>query len=1075
MLLQGKIIAESPIYRGNARKTLFTRDDDGEDRRVSLAGEIGGTASSLMDAFIGGTADGRNIGLLNELWKRLYGDGMPYSLIEDVSCKLQKTSYTSDRFFDLRMGLMLDEDRWASIANANYKMETVFRHATFDFNMTINDKALRQGNNAARLYYLMEELRAERFWFGAGKSKGLGRLRLEMDLAELKPDAPPQIQPAANHLRITLTFDATNPVLVGWNWGKVEPEKPSFAAIEGRLLIAAMRDLPTEVRERLQAVIGGPILTPEDWKQKLVDYLPRTIAIWLQEQGAEEQEVWTLSLSALKKLRKGRYPIAKQVVKAAEPLCDQPFPSKEAAEAAFEEALEDKANMAGRLVKVMDSQRVTRREIPSDVWMELVEGFGFDNELKEALTPLLDDEAALTRRLAQACQAVLPRLYQQIDQQIDLLQSDTWVDEEIANREAHLRIKEMLLKGEIDEDQWRSASPPEGVSTRAWQDFRDEHRRVRYRHMTHTRNLRKSITNDRNFIAFLQNYRSQARQELAQSYNVDFRGGGPFNRQVSRKYGKPYDTVFMRMLSWTPSQTNAGGWEIYIPGSTIKGAFRRRASQVLKTYLGEGRDTEMMIQRLFGAQGQIGLVYFSDAYLVDPHDPHTAWCSMDGVRMNPSTGQPIETAKSDYLFAYGKDLVFQIRLDLQDISDEDLSAMALFFHLLDDFRRGDIVIGGEKTSGFGWVKAKMHELTWLTGDRAGVTDALFAEQELNLKQDGLWWRLDLTDQSVKEALPTLPTLPLQQSVQQPPVAQEGFISHRSFGGHCGLLFVEAEVLTPLHIRESGEPSWTTRLDEGPVNGWDAFSMSPPAAAMRPDDRTYALPSKSVKGMVRHIYTIASDAQQPSGDLSRLNPADALFGWVGKGTNQALMGRVVFNFATFESPELAWFKAPYPYTGWRFDPVKSEWEVQEGQETSKYRIAETWRLFRHKPLPSLVKRLDDFTPDAVQANYFRAIMPNAKAKFAIRFWNLNDEELKRLMWSVNLQSGLAHKIGHHRYLGFGSLKLRVLPESYLIDWSKRYADVPDEEWQRPIDVETWIDHHVISHYVALMKALDVGAL
>ncbi|HDQ73789.1 MAG TPA: hypothetical protein ENN19_17085, partial [Chloroflexi bacterium] len=285
----------------------------------------------------------------------------------------------------------------------------------------------------------------------------------------------------------------------------------------------------------------------------------------------------------------------------------------------------------------------------------------------------------------------------------------------------------------------------------------------------------------------------------------------------------------------------------------------------------------------------------------------------------------------------------------------------------------------------------------------------------------------------------------------------------------------AEVLTPLHIRESGEPSWTVTLSEGPVNGWDAFSMSPPEAAMRPDNRTYALPSKSVKGMIRHIYTIASDAQQPSVDLGRLNPADALFGWVGKGTNQALMGRLVFNFATFESPELTWFKTPYPYTGWHFDPVKGEWQMQEGRETSKHRIAETWRLFRHKPLPPFVKRLDDFTPDAVQANYFRAIMPGSKAKFTIRFWNLNDEELKRLIWSVNLQPGLAHKIGHHRYLGFGSLKLRVLPESYFIDWSKRYADVPDEEWQRPIDVEKWLDHHVIAHYVALMKALDVGAL
>ncbi|MFP4393949.1 MAG: RAMP superfamily CRISPR-associated protein [Anaerolineales bacterium] len=1073
MLLQGEIVAESPVYRGNARKTLFTRDDDGQDRRVSLAGEIGGTAKSLMDAFIGGTGDGRNIGLLNELWDRLYGEGMPYNLIKGVTCELQDASYASDHFFDLRMGLKLDEDRWASIANANYKMETVFRQAVFDFEMTVDDQALQENHNAARLYYMMEELRAGRFWFGAGKSKGLGRLRLKIDLDALEPNEPPHIDPAANHLQMNLTFSATNPVLVGWNWGKVDPEIPSFTAVEGRLLIAAMRDLPTEVQERLQGVLGGPILTPDDWKRKLAEYLPRTIAIWLQEGSAEEREVWTLAESALKKLRKGRYPIAKQVVEAAQPLCGQPFPSKEAAEAAFEKALGDKANMAGRLVNEMESERMTRHEIQEDVWAELAGGLGFDEPLQEDLTGLLDDEAALTKRLTRACEAVLPRLYQQVNQQIDLLQSDTWVDEEIKSRGEHLQIKVMLLKGEIDEHQWKSSSPPEGVSTRAWQTFRDEHRRVRYRYMTHPRNLRKSIVNDRNFIAFLQGYRSKARQELAQPYNVDFRGGGPFNRQINRKYGKPYDTVFMRMLSWAPSNTRDGGWEIYIPGSTIKGAFRRRASQVLKTYLGEGGGTEAMIKRLFGAQGQIGLVYFSDAYLTDPHDPNTAWCSMDGVRMNPSTGQPIENAKSDYLFAYGNDLVFQVRLDLQDITDRDLPAVALLFHLLEDFRRGDIVIGGEKTSGFGWVEAEMQKLTWLTGNRADVTDVLFPEREL--RRDGLWWRLDLGGEGVTETLPSLPSLPLRQSVQQPPVAREGFISHRAFGGNCGMLVVEAEALTPLHIRESGEPSWQVTLSKGQVNGWDAFSMSPPEAAMRPEDRTYALPSKSVKGMIRHIYTIASDSQQPSVDLSRLNPADALFGWVGKGTDQSVMGRLAFSFAMFEEAELAWFKAPYPYTGWRFNPTKGEWVVHEDQAVSKYKIADTWRVFRHKPLAPLVKQLDDFTPDDVQASYFRALLPGAKAKFTIRFWNLEDEELQRLMWSVHLQPGLAHKIGHRRYLGFGSLKLRVLPESYFIDWSQRYANVPDEEWQRPIDVASWINPEVIAHYVGLMKALDVGAL
>ena len=77
MILQGKLIAESPIYRGNARKTLFTRDGDGAHRLVSLPGEISGTAQALMDAFIGQSRNGKNIGLLDESWQRLYGEPLP--------------------------------------------------------------------------------------------------------------------------------------------------------------------------------------------------------------------------------------------------------------------------------------------------------------------------------------------------------------------------------------------------------------------------------------------------------------------------------------------------------------------------------------------------------------------------------------------------------------------------------------------------------------------------------------------------------------------------------------------------------------------------------------------------------------------------------------------------------------------------------------------------------------------------------------------------------------------------------------------------------------------------------------
>ncbi|MCX7837978.1 MAG: RAMP superfamily CRISPR-associated protein [Anaerolineae bacterium] len=1071
MQLQGKLIAETPIYRGNMRKTLFTRDGDGTQRLVSLAGEIAGTAQALMDAFIGKSRDGKNSGLLLQLWQRLYGEPMPPDLITRVECRLRQEAYPRDRFFDLRMGLRLDEDRWAIEANANYKMETLYRNAVFDFALTVNDAVMQKEPNAARLYFVLQELCEGRFWFGAGKSKGLGRVRLELQTPLPAPTTVPTLQPRANHLRLTLTFNARNPVLVGWNWGKVEPDVPAYKAVEGRLLVEAMRDLPEGIRHRLSLVLAGPILTPDDWKQRFAELLPRTIAVWLRDRSAAVLETWVLHTSALNKLSKGKHPLGQQVLQAAQRFCEKPFPSKDAARTALEDALGDKAHMAKRILEVLECQQTETYQLDAEAWRELNEAFGFDATLQEQVTAALQDEDALTQVFARAVKPLLPRLYLQVDQQITLVQSDAWVDAEIDTREQHLKIKTLLLQGKISEAQWDDRnSPPAGVPLAAWRSFLDEHPRARYQHLLNATNLRKSITNDQNFIAFLKSYRERVRVELAQPHLIDFRAGGPFNRDVSRKYGKPYDTVFMRMLTWSPSSQQEGAWEIYIPGSTIKGAFRKRASQVLKTLWGESPKTTQVLDYLFGTQGKRGTVFFSDAYLADPRTPERNWCSMDGVRMDPATARPIETAKRDYLFPYGDELVFRFQIDLLDVNEEHQDALAVLAHLLQDFQRGDIPIGGEKTSGFGWVKGQVAQVEWLTATPDGISAQLFGEQALT--RQGAWYRLTLQGQDALTTLRWLKPLPSNPPAPAPPRAVAGFISHRAFGGYSGKLIVEAKVLSPLHIAERGEPSFRGGGHDGTVNGWDFFALAPAEAALRPDKKLYALPSRSIKGLLRHIYTIASNAATPSTDLSKLNPADALFGWVGQGPNQAIMGRLAFEFGLFEDAELAWFKVPYPYTGWTFEDGK--WQHQPGHAVPIYRVG-NWRLFRHAPLAPIVKRLDTFAPDTLQASYVRAILPGARARLAIRFWNLEKQELQRLIWCIVLEPHLAHKLGKHRHVGFGSVRLSLLPESWLTRLDARYAAADDARWQQPLVVSEWLEPKVIAYYSELKTALNAQSL
>lgn len=1076
MQLRGTLHAEAPIYRGNARKTLFTRDGDGRQRLVSLAGEIDGTAQALMDAFIGQSRNGRNTGLLNRLWLRLYGRPMPDGLIGRAECRLQESSYPADRFFDLRMGMRLDEDRWAAEANANYKMETLLRHSVFDFTLQVNDNLLQRDDNGDKLHYLLAELSAGRFWFGAGKSKGLGRCRLEME-TPFRPRSTPALRGDANHLTLSCLFDASNPLLVGWNWGKVDPDVPAFAAIEGKLLLDAMRTLPDPVRSRLEMTIGGPILNPEDWRRKLADYLPRATAIWLRAESASERESWTLPRAELEKLGKDKkFPLSQRIIDSVLPVCDLEFASQEEAEAAISQALGSRANMTKRIASVLVSQKRTGRSLDQATWRLAADSLGLDPSLGEQLAARIDDEGEFTAMLAQACAAILPGLNQQIDRQVRLMRSDNWVDVEIAVREQHIRIKEMLLDGRISERQWDNYNQaPDGVALATWREFLSSHQRVRYSHMLSGQNLRKSITNDANFIEFLQTYRERTRQELAQPVHTEFRAGGSAGRDIAVRYGKNYDTVFMRMLTWKPSESRSTAWEVYIPGGTLKGAFRKRASQILKTLWGDGERANRTLDWLFGRQGQVGRVFFSDAYLVDPENTASAWCSMDGIRVDPRTAQPDEGAKMSFLYAYGSQLQFRLRLDIQDITPGDLDALLVLQHLLQDFAQGDIPLGGAKTAGLGWVQAQVDQLQWHTARADGITARLFPGQALT--PSGVWQSFSAEgEKAARLCSPTAPLSSTQNQNAAPPRTRDGYISHRSFGGYCGTLWVEAEILRPTHIKESGEPSYTAMVRAEQVSGWDFFSLSSPDQTLRDENRVYALPSRTLKGLLRHIYSIASDSKGNSRDLSNLHPADSLFGWVGAGANQALMGRLSVSFGLFDpstnsgqrNPEMRWLKLPHFYGRWRFE--QGRWVETETGKAKVTRIDDAWRIFPHTTVAPIVLSLPHFQPDTALDEYVRAVMPGSKARFHVRFWNLEEAELQRLIWALALEDNLAHKIGRHRYLGLGSLRFSILPESHLTDWGERYTSGSAEKGRLPLRPDEWRNVAVVSHLDELRAAL-----
>lgn len=1072
MQLQGKLIAETPVYRGNARKTLFTRDGDGTQRLVSLAGEIKGTAESLMDAFIGVSKRRNNVGLLNELWLRLYGEVLPQGLIRNVRCTLNKECYPKERLFDLRMGLKLDEDRWAAEAGSNYKLETLFRNSAFDYSMEVDPALLAKNENEAKLYYLLEELRQGRFWFGAGKSKGLGRCRLELDPGFTPKGVPSTNTQEVNHLRLNFQISAKNPLLVNWPWGKVEETESGFVPLEGSLLLSGLLQLPREIRDRLGLGLAGPVSDVEAWKEKLKQAFPRVVSTWLLERCKGEESAWVLPSKKTAKLGKGKHPISKKILQNLEPITDQPYTSQEELEKAILEALGNKDKMLNRFRNILEKEQSTVIKPDPEVWRELTSEFDLGPELENRFANEVQNEQQLSAVVEQASVKMFEQLLPILDRQLRLIQSDGWVDQELRQREIHLRIKQMLLEGRITADQWEDAHhPPKDISLPDWQEFLKGHAKVRYNHITNGPNLRKAIANDENHLAFLKNFRNKSRQELTRTGNIDFRAGGAKNRHISRKYGKHYDNLFIRMLSWSPSQSEEAGWEVYIPGSSIKGAFRKRASQILKTLESDQGAVSATLNTLFGSQGKRGLVFFSDAYLQDRDHPERAWCSMDAVKIDHQTGRPIEGSKRDYLYAYGQDLSFNLQMDLQDVTPEIEAALDLFLHLIDDFRRGEIPIGGQKTSGFGWVQGEISGLEYRTLQQEDpfVRHKVLGGQDL--EQSGLWWEKNVSGEEAGALIQPGQGLAIQgkrdKATEEVP-RKQNFVSHRAFGGLCGLLTLKADVLSPLHVQESGEPTYSRMYDTDPVNGWDFFSYNSPEADKRGDQRLYVLPSKSLKGMVRSVYAMACGEKESGKTIDKLSAVDSLFGWVGTGPNQALAGRLAFGMAEFNDPKLSWMKLPYPYGDWAFE--KGQWVQKEQRSAKSVLIDQKWRVFPHLPLAPCVKPLDSFEVDTAQAFYFRAIQPGSSARVQIRFWNLTQEEFKRFLWCLLLEQGLAHKLGSYRYLGLGSLKLNLIQEeSYLTDWWRRYVQ-REEEWKRELNPVDWLEAQVICNHKDLKEAL-----
>lgn len=646
---------------------------------------------------------------------------------------------------------------------------------------------------------------------------------------------------------------------------------------------------------------------------------------------------------------------------------------------------------------------------------------------------------------------------------------DAWIDDLRKETEEHKNIMDNVLAGHAKN--WSDVEKmPGGIK------FKNNHLRSGQPMSLDQlkRNFTKAVRNDETLMDFLKGHRGKVHKEIDREPHLDFREE---KGEIIR--GKPYDQLFYRALTRDQHKTC---WELCIPGNTIKGAFRTKAQQILRTlHNGQGckektsshegkycDDRYCPVCSLFGRQGMTAEVFCSDAYLAaDDKLPDDEQYSYDQITVDPKTGQSIENSKLNFLFAYGQKFSFKCSLVLKDLDPRYLEQFSFLIRLLKEFENGTIPFGGKKTSGFGYIRGKIDKMEFLCPPGSSMENQL---KKWKVKKTGfeqLWhhyeldggkiWKNNKFTSDIQKAFSKL--IGEINTPEKPFKTKAGYISHRQYSKLCGSLICELEALTPIHIRESGEPSFQGEE----VFGYDFFSISPPKNSKKQpiDNREYAVPPSTLKGETRKIYNLIS--KNPCSGCKHINKlcdTCRLFGWVGTGNNkeQALMGRINFSLARpVDNIKFEWFGVEFGYKGEKSSSISG---VRIFPHTNN--ISKSISRYGTSDMPVDVEK---------NRTLNRFAKTGSKFRFQVDFTNLEKEELKKLIWALELEDGLAHKIGKSKALYFGSCKIRIT-EAYLIDWAKRFSSL-DDLGQVSLDLDAYRpDKSDLANYDDLKKALSL---
>ncbi len=239
-----------------------------------------------------------------------------------------------------------------------------------------------------------------------------------------------------------------------------------------------------------------------------------------------------------------------------------------------------------------------------------------------------------------------------------------------------------------------------------------------------------------------------------------------------------------------------------------------------------------------------------------------------------------------------------------------------------------------------------------------------------------------------------------------------------------------------------------------------------------------------------ILDLLPPSQQRCNEVGSLCPACRTFGWVAEEVKPetdlqqqvAYAGRVQFSLGRLVENEpvpileeskgdglaLAILGTPKPTTTTfylldkNYNPGQGANQPDYNDNRNHLRGRKFYRHFGEWESWTAEQKKEFQRADDVRDNQNRtlveALAPGAKFEFQVYFENLQPAELGALVWSLQLENGMYHRLGFAKPLGFGSLKLS-LTKVQIFTMTERYqsltATLPSEVTVQDL-IKPWVE-------------------